>query len=92
MFQRVEVNVEESDRLNRVRWVFIYFERDHRLHLDVVCKEGRPSTRHKYKALDIWSRLDNRGSTMERPATISPSVTAHAKRLFCDSLTIDGEK
>lgn len=37
------------------------------LTLDEVVHESRQSRRHGWRVLNRWSRLDQRGNTMERP-------------------------
>jgi len=84
----IEVVIEKDSRLMREVWRFIYFDREHWLRLDRVVRESRQTLRHKYRTDDVWSRIETRYNTMDRPR-VPENIGLEARRLFCADLGVD---
>lgn len=62
-FSRIEVIIADSPLKRRVLGFYLL---DETLVLDYDADEERETTRHKFKRIKWWSRLDGHDNTMER--------------------------
>ena len=73
MYYTVFYEQFSDDLLSRTTWTFIALS-GMRLELDRCAKWTRKTKRHKWHIADVWSRLEMRNNTIEKP--IIPDVVS----------------
>jgi len=80
-----EYTAESVDRLTAEHYRF-YVHDDLTFELDAFSKLSRPSTRHRFRVIAKWHRLDTRDNTLPKPEAISQCVIDAVKRQLVDKL------
>lgn len=86
--KHVEIQRETGDRLKRDVWRFFYLDSAHALRLSSFENQHRPTTRHKYRAVNVWDRYRQRRNTVENPP-IPEDVSNEAVYRFTVDLVVD---
>lgn len=81
---RVNVIKTSKDKLQQVDYTF-YLGWENKLVLDQYLNSSRKTTRHQFRADEIWSRLDKRHNTIDRPC-VSPDIIEEAKQKIIDTI------
>ena len=78
-----------EDYLSCEVWKFWFYDYYGLLVLDYYAKMSRPTKRHKFRADEWWSRLDNRGSSLKIEDVPFPDdVTTEAREKFIAQIKV----
>lgn len=82
---RITITREGEDRTHMERWILDFLGGE--FIVDHYATKTRPSTRHKYRAVLAYNRLDNRGSQVTRedvplPFDVAARVNLAAANYF----------
>ncbi len=78
----------EADRLWREEWVFWYDDRTHVLRVSNYTKYVRPTTRHKFRPVVVWTQHRHRDNDGMNPPLPS-DVTYEAVEKFRAGLVVE---
>ena len=84
--ERITVQ-RHADTLHALEWRFWFDDRKCRLVLDDYIELERLSTRHKFKVVGRYERIDKRKNTIADPP-LPADIMEEAKQLFFDQLTV----
>jgi hypothetical protein len=80
---------EDVGEHSRHRWTFWFYEDANALVLDKFEIEERASSRHKFKSVAQYGRLEREfGHLREQDVPLTPAVRERALREFCGSLRV----